>query len=178
MAGPERMPPEVARYVKRLVERIGAVADRVAGAHLVGSLALGGFRTGRSDVDLVVVTERPLPPRARAAAAARAGEVPCPTRGLDLVVYHRDAVARPRLDAAHDVNLDVGPGTATHLSLDPGEDPAFWFVVDRDIARLRGRVVSGAPAADLLAAAPLAPLVDGDVRRLLDEAADAVDRAR
>jgi predicted nucleotidyltransferase len=164
VAGPERLPADVARYLARLVDRIGAVADRdaggIAGAHLVGSLALGGFRPGRSDVDLVVVTEGPLPPTAREAVAARALEVPCPTRGLELVVYHRDAVARPRLDAAYDVNLDGGPAMATHLSLDPADDPAFWFVVDRDIARQRGRVVSGAPPADLLAAAPRDGVLD------------------
>jgi hypothetical protein len=164
MADRERVPVDVTRYVNRLVDRIGAVADRdaggVVGAHLVGSLALGGYRPGRSDVDLVVITERPLPSGARDAVAARAGEVPCPTRGLELVVYHRDAVFRPRLDAAYDLNLNTGPGMATHLSVDPIDDPAFWFVVDRDIGRLHGRVVNGASPAALLAPAPRPGVLD------------------
>jgi hypothetical protein len=164
MAAPVRLPGEVVRYVNRLLERIGAVADRdaggIAGAHLVGSLALGGYRPGLSDVDLVVVTEAALPPIARSALADRAAEVPCPTRGLELVVYHRDAVADPRLDAAYDLNLNAGPGMASHRSVDPSEDPAFWFVIDRDIGRARGRVVSGAMPARLLAEVPRADVLD------------------
>jgi predicted nucleotidyltransferase len=52
-------PPDVRGQVERLVVLIRAhVGDDLVGIYLHGSLAMGCFNAGRSDVDLVVVSER------------------------------------------------------------------------------------------------------------------------
>ena len=162
--GRRALPADIARYVDELVAAAVEISERsaggLAGAHVVGSLALGGYRAGLSDVDLVVVTEAPLDPDARSVLADRALAVPCPTRGLELVVYHRAALARPRVDGAYDLNVNGGPAMDARRSLDPAGDPAFWFVIDRDIARRHGRTVHGAPPAELVAAVPRDGLLD------------------
>lgn len=55
------LPPEVAPLIDELVAGIqAALGDNLVGIYLRGSLALGGFDPPTSDVDLLVVTERPV----------------------------------------------------------------------------------------------------------------------
>ncbi|MEU3157756.1 nucleotidyltransferase domain-containing protein [Streptomyces griseoincarnatus] len=56
-------PPELRAYLEELVRRTSAVCgDRLLSVLAVGSLALGDYRHGRSDVDVTVVVD-PAPPR-------------------------------------------------------------------------------------------------------------------
>jgi Nucleotidyltransferase domain/Domain of unknown function (DUF4111) len=77
--------PAVRRYL-RVVDRL--LPGRVVGFYLVGSVALGAFRPGRSDIDFVAVVERPLGRRellrlrAVHAAAGMATGGPVLARGL------------------------------------------------------------------------------------------------
>ena len=95
---------------------VGAVAGiaPVAGAFALGSALLGGFDPARSDLDVVVVVERPLAEDERAAVARALDEVDVPFRKLELVVYA--AGAKP---PAYELNYPDGPG-----------EPEFWFVLD------------------------------------------------
>jgi len=43
------------------------------------------------------------------------------------------------------MNLDDGSRMARHLSLDPGEKPGHWFVLDAAIGRELGRALAGPP---------------------------------
>jgi predicted nucleotidyltransferase len=58
---PLNLPPEVAPLIDELTAGIrAALGENIVGVYLRGSLALGGFDPATSDVDLLVVTERPV----------------------------------------------------------------------------------------------------------------------
>jgi hypothetical protein len=114
--------PALREYLDRLVARLQEITELEA-VYLVGSGALGGWQPGASDVDVVAVTARSLGLAERRALVAAAESVPVPARKLELVVY-------PRGGDGWEVNLNTGE----HVSFDPAEEPAFWFVLDRAIA--------------------------------------------
>ena len=117
-----QIPRELAGYLDKLVARLDEIVDLHA-VYLLGSAASGHYEHGRSDVDLVAVTSRPLEDGEKRALAEAAEALPCPARKLELVVY-------PLGSDRHEINLNTGE----KVSFDAGEDPAFWFVLDRAIA--------------------------------------------
>lgn len=57
------LPEPAARVVDRFLTRVDrALPGVIDGFYIVGSLALGGFRVGRSDIDFVATTTGPLSP--------------------------------------------------------------------------------------------------------------------
>lgn len=116
------VPAPVATYLERLVDAISGVAELDA-AYLLGSAALGAYLEGSSDLDVVAVTSRPLSLDERRRLADAAEAIPCPARKLELVVY-------PRGSEEWEINLNTGE----HVSFDPADEHAFWFVLDRAIA--------------------------------------------
>src|SRR3712207_6259049 len=103
--------PDEERYLERVVERLRDVLGRgLAAAYLTGSGALGDWTRERSDLDVLVVCDAPLDPgtKARVADALWHSSLPCPVRGLELVVYDRATVREG--DARFEVNLNTGPG--------------------------------------------------------------------
>jgi predicted nucleotidyltransferase len=100
-------------HVAEVVGAIETVAP-VAGAFVLGSALLGGFDPASSDLDVVVVVERPLEEAEREEVVAVLDELPQPFRKLELVVYA--AGAKP---PAYELNYPDGPG-----------EPEFWFVLD------------------------------------------------
>jgi Domain of unknown function (DUF4111) len=148
---------EVRAYDGELVARVRDVLEsELVGVYVSGSVALGDYVPGRSDLDRFAVVEAPLPPNLKDAvvAAARHEALPCPARGLELVVYSRGAVAVPASGGAFELNLDTGPGMALHLAFDPADEPAHWFVVDRAIARDHARPLVGPPPGETFAPIP------------------------
>ncbi|MGC3003728.1 aminoglycoside adenylyltransferase domain-containing protein [Streptomyces sp. G35A] len=148
-------PPEVRAYLDELVERTRAVC----GPHLVsvlavGSLALGDYRHGRSDVDVTVVVDRSLPSGAlpELARALAHPALPCPAAGLELVVYPADFAARPSGGAGYLMDLNTGPSLPERVSHDPAESPAFWYVLDRSVAHQSGLPLYGGPVRGVIAA--------------------------
>jgi hypothetical protein len=108
----------------------------VEAAYAIGSVATGGFEPGASDVDVVVVL-RGQPSRAELAELAdrvRGVEV-TPARGLELVAYAGGDVV---------LNVNTGPGMSEHVGY-AGDDPEFWFVLDRAIAAEHARTLVGPP---------------------------------
>ena len=105
-------------HVAEVVDAVEIVAP-VAGAFVLGSALLGGFDPGTSDLDVVVVVERPLGEAEREAVVAVLDELPRPFRKLELVVYA--AGAKP---PAYELNYPDGPG-----------EPEFWFVLDAALAQ-------------------------------------------
>jgi aminoglycoside adenylyltransferase-like protein len=126
-----------AAYVREVARRLDAMlGERLEGAWLVGSAALGDFAPGRSDLDVQALTRERLPrvERERIAAALTHEALPCPVRGLELVLYAREDLAGPD-GPTFQLNLNTGPGMEHHLALHPQDDPRFWFVLDVAIAR-------------------------------------------
>jgi predicted nucleotidyltransferase len=133
MSAVAQIPRELAGYLDDLVARLGAVTDLHA-VYLLGSAASGDYEHGRSDVDVVAVTTRPLAASEKRTLAETAESLPCPARKLELVVY-------PLGSNRHEINLNTGE----KVSFDPDEDPGFWFVLDRAIAEQHAFTLLGPP---------------------------------
>jgi Domain of unknown function (DUF4111) len=154
------MDPAIADYLHELTHRLERrLGERLAGAWLAGSGALGDFDAVRSDVDVqaVATTQLPRSELERVASDLSHPRLECPVRGLEFVLYSRDGLADPR-GPAFQLNLNTGAGMDQHAGYDADAEPRFWFVLDAVIARQHARPLSGIPPADLLPAAPR-PLV-------------------
>jgi hypothetical protein len=136
---------EIADYLSELTTRLhGRLEDRLVGAWLVGSGALGDFDRLRSDIDVqAVCTSRLARMELQRLAAALSHEaLPCPVRGLEFVLYAREDLADP-LGPAFQLNLNTGPGMEHHAGYDPAAEPRFWFLLDVAIAREHARPLAG-----------------------------------
>ncbi|WP_369269259.1 aminoglycoside adenylyltransferase domain-containing protein [Streptomyces sp. R11] len=159
LVDPYSVPDELRPYLQEVVQRTHALC----GSHLVsviavGSVALGDYRHGRSDVDVTVVVDGTVPGRALPgpavpdlAAALAHPALPCPAAGLELVVYDRDFAARPSGEAGYLLDINTGPLLPERAGVDPSESPAFWYVIDRSVAHRAGRVLYGRPAREVIA---------------------------
>ncbi|MFE6175658.1 aminoglycoside adenylyltransferase domain-containing protein [Streptomyces sp. NPDC056464] len=154
-ADPEAVPAELGPYLQELVHR----THTACGPHLVsvvavGSVALGDYRHGRSDVDVTVVVDAsPLPEGALSdlAEALAHPALPCPAAGLELAVYDADFAARPSGECGYLLDLNTGWSLPERVSFDPAESPAFWYVIDRSVAHQAGRALRGRPAREVIA---------------------------
>lgn len=169
------LPATVRPYLAELVHRTRTVCgDRLVSVLAVGSLALGDYRHGRSDIDVTVVTEPSLPAAALAelAAALSHPALPCPAAGLELVVYDAHFAARPSGEAGYLLDLNTGDALPQKTSYDPAESPSFWYVIDRSVARQCGLTLYGR-AANEVVAEPERPALLAALRASVREHADA-----
>jgi Domain of unknown function (DUF4111) len=151
---PDELPEACGRAATGLLRRL--LGDELVAAWLGGSGALGGVAPAVSDIDLVGVCATAPDDRRRRAVVAGLAELAMtwPLRGLELVLYTRAAVAAPTRRPRFELNLDVGPRMPFHLSLDPADEPAHWFVLDLAILRDHGRTLTGPPPAELVGPVP------------------------
>jgi hypothetical protein len=162
MARPTGLGPAVDAYLAELVARLQAVVgDRLVGAWLFGSGAFGDFDPARSDIDVQAVTtvELSVAERRRLAETLSQAALPCPVRGLELVLYARGGLTVPS-GPAFQLNLNDGPRMARHVALSPDDDPRFWFVLDVAIGREAARPLVGPPAAKVFPAPPRSLILD------------------
>jgi len=151
--------PEVARYAGEVVSRIRALlGDELLGAYLIGSGSLGGYEPGRSDIDIIAICAHPMENRAKQAIADALDQrvLPCPARGLEFVLYSRDAVATPSRPTRFEMNFNTGADMPYRLNFDSSDEPTHWFIIDLDIARGHGVPLAGPPASEMLATLPRA----------------------
>lgn len=163
------MEPGVERYLQALVHETRAVlGDRLVGVYAGGSLALDDFVTGRSDIDVAIVTRSELeaPIKGALAARLRHPSLACPARGLELVVYRQEVAASGTPEPGFDLELNSGPRMEARVTLGPRDRPAadglFWYGLDRSILATQGLALWGPPADDVFA-----NLRPHDVRDLL-----------
>jgi predicted nucleotidyltransferase len=179
----EAVPSELAAYLDSLVGRL----RRILGAQLVGvyaggSVALGAYLHGRSDLDVAAVThgEVSRSEREAIAEALRHEVLPCPARGLELVLYPLDVARRGGLEPGYLLNLNTGADMPFRLDFEPTSGDVHWFAIDRGILADRGVALAGPPAAAVFAPIPfetvLPVLVDSLAwhRQHLGRADDAV----
>ncbi|MDX6656368.1 MAG: hypothetical protein QOH62_1161 [Solirubrobacteraceae bacterium] len=153
------LPPRQEQYVQEVANRLrAALGDDLLAVFLVGSAALGDWVPERSDIDVMAVCAGPLSAaqRDRLVESLLHRALPCPARGLELVVYIRDAIGAPRRGLGFELNLNTGAGVGEHVSSDPGAEPAHWFLLDVSAARLHGRAISGPAPQALIGAVPAA----------------------
>ncbi|MFC8721242.1 aminoglycoside adenylyltransferase domain-containing protein [Kitasatospora sp. NPDC057198] len=148
------VPAEVRPYLAELVRRTRAVCGpRLTGVVAVGSLALGDYRHGRSDVDVTVLLAGPPPAETlrELAEALDHRRLPCPAAGLELVVYAADFARVPSGEAGYLLDLNTGARLPGRAALDPAGGPSFWYVIDRSVAHQDGIALYGPPAPEVIA---------------------------
>lgn len=137
------------------------------GVYAGGSIALGGYDPRRSDVDVAAVSTGPLPVETKLAIvdALRHESLPCPARGLELVVYSETSVREATPEPAYELNLNTGRAMPFRMSLSSEGDHEHWYAIDRAILREHGRALAGQPPGEHFGALPR-----GDVLDLVSEA--------
>ena len=155
---------ETGAYLTELVARLRAILGaELVGVYAGGSLALGGYDPPRSDLDIAAVSRDTLPDETKrdVTAGLRHESLPCPARGLELVVYAEHTVRTGTREAAYELNLNTGGSMPFHVSFAPGDGEAeHWYAIDRAVIRDHGRALLGPPPAQLFAALPQWMLVD------------------
>ncbi len=134
----------------------------MAGVYVGGSVALDAYTPGRSDVDVAIVVSDPLdgPTRAALVAALRHESLPCPARGLELVVYTLAATRRGGVEPGFELNLNTGATMGFHADAAPRpEGGDHWFAIDRSLLRSHGLALVGPPVADVFAPIPHAAML-------------------
>ena len=155
--------PEVALFGSRVAEALArTLGTELVGVYFVGSVALGGYVPGESDVDMVAVSNAALsdPQRRSVASAVVEASAACPTRGLELTLYRRDIAGSRPAGADFEVNANGGPRMPTAVHMHSTVEPGFWYVLDRAIAHRSGVVISGPPAREIFADAPRGKLLN------------------
>lgn len=149
------MPPSLHLYLRRLAAALNVVfGDRLVGLYLSGSAAVGAFRPGSSDLDVLVVAERVSRAQLDAVVERCSHErLPVPATKLELVVYERQPLVDPGARPRWSLNFDTGVHEH-HVGLDPDAEPAHWFVLDLAFARRHAVALSGPPAAELIGELP------------------------
>ena len=151
-------PPEDAwAFGQEVAAVLGSIlADDFVGAYFVGSLALGGYVKGQSDIDIVGVCHRRIRKETKPVLAEQLLEAAtnCPARGLEFSLYRAEVASAPRRRADFELNVNGGPRMARLVHLSARREPGFWYVIDRAIAHRQGIAISGPPAADVFADLP------------------------
>lgn len=160
---------DVEQYLAALVETVREVLGaEFVGAYAAGSLALNAFQPGRSDIDIALLCRAPLYEAVKHELIARVrhSALPCPARGLELVVYTVATAQSGTAEPGFELELNDGPAMAFRQTLHPADRPAadgtFWYGIDRSILHQSGRALAGPPASEVFAELP-----PDDLRRLL-----------
>jgi hypothetical protein len=153
---------ELDDYLAELTRRLGALlGGALVGVYAGGSYGLGAYEPGRSDIDVAVVVAGALSHAAKQAIVERLRHeaLPCPARGLELVVYPLATARGGGGEPGFELNLNTGSAMGFRVDEAPGDIEGFWFAIDRSILRAHGVALSGPPAADLFAPIPRATLL-------------------
>lgn len=155
--------PEVAVFGDQVTEALARTlgADLV-GVYFVGSVALGGYVPGESDIDMTAVSNSALtdPQRHSVASAVVEASATCPARGLEFTLYRREIAGSHPAGADFEVNVNGGPRMPTAVHMDATSEPGFWYVLDRAIAHRSGLATSGPPAGEIFADVPRSTLLE------------------
>ena len=97
-----RTPEDVVAYGDEVAAVLGELlGDGLEGVYFVGSVALGGYVPGQSDIDIVAVSIGALGHAAKPLVAEVVFETTtrCPARGLEFTLYRREVTASSPLGA-------------------------------------------------------------------------------
>jgi hypothetical protein len=142
-----------------------ALGNRVVSVILHGSLTLGDFRPGRSDVDLLVVVEQPLAVEEVRALqeAIEPIRAVAPTR-VDLRIVTRAVAAAPMPAPAMEAYFTFGPGQPLMVETRVAEEPDL--AVEFSMVRVHGRSLAGAEPSTVIGAVPKEWVVEVGDRQL------------
>ena len=167
---PWRMPddvsvprPEVTAFGDQVTEALAStLGSDLVGVYFVGSVALGGYVPGESDIDMAAVSSAALadPQRQSVASAVVEASAACPARGLEFTLYRREVAGSRPVGADFEVNANGGPRMPTAVHMDATSEPGFWYVLDRAIAHRSGLAICGPPPRDIFAEVPRSTLLE------------------
>jgi hypothetical protein len=143
MVGMPAIDPEVQSYLDRVVSTLGDhLGADLIGVYLHGSLAMGAFQPGRSDVDLLAVCAGPLSRERRRNLGHALVAIPGPSFGGDLEfsLVTESAVRARSLAPAFEIHVTHEEPFVIEGSDRPGDED---LVVHFAIARARGRALVG-----------------------------------
>jgi hypothetical protein len=149
--------PEVS-YLQSACSRLHELlSDDLVGVYAGGSYALGDYRREASDLDLAAVVSAPLSDERRQGLVARLRHesLPCPARGLELVVYRRETALSGSVAADFELNLNSGSRMPVRVESRAAPGETHWFAIDRSILAQAGIALLGPPAGE--AFAPITP---------------------
>jgi predicted nucleotidyltransferase len=150
MGGPRPIEPDIQAYLERIVatleEWLGA---GLVGVYLHGSLAMGVFNPGRSDIDVLAVCGEPLSTDLSEAIGGALDAIPRPQSGGDLefsLVTAAEA-RTPSAEPAFEVHVSTHEEHSVVDGHDrPGDED---LVVHFAMTRARGRALLGPKPRDL-----------------------------
>ncbi len=148
----QEVDPEVRSYLDRVVSTLrDQLSADLIGAYLHGSLAMGAFVPGRSDIDILAVCAAVLSHQRRTDLGEALAAIPRPPSGGDLeFTLVTEVVARAR-SAAPSFEVHV----STHQEpfvVDGSDRPGDQdLVIHFAMARARGRALIGPEPAELFA---------------------------
>jgi hypothetical protein len=148
------VPDDVAEFGREAARRLRDVLGKeLVGVYFVGSVALGGYVPGESDIDVVAVSGDHVDrgEKQQVVETLLDPGLPCPGRGLEFTLYRRDVAGSAPVDGDFEVNVNGGPRMVHAVNFDDKEQPRFWFVLDRAIAQRHGVVISGPSAGEVFA---------------------------
>jgi streptomycin 3"-adenylyltransferase len=155
------IPGEIAAQLDRLVAGLREVCgERLVAIYLHGSLALGGFQPGRSDLDVLVVVREPQSDGARRALRELLLRVSADPAPVEISVVSQSELQTWRHPCPYDF----------HYSEDWRERAPAGRGVDPDLAlhvaltRARGRALFGPPPREVLADARREHVLDSILR--------------
>ena len=157
------VPDEILTYSGEVVATLQEVlGDGLRGAYYVGSIALGGYVAGESDIDIVAVSEHGIPDQLKPSIAGAVFDTTrfCPARGLEFTMYRRAVAESSPVAADFEVNVNGGPRMARDIHLDARTEPRFWYVIDRAIAHRCGVAICGPPPVEVFADVSRRALLD------------------
>jgi hypothetical protein len=147
---------EALRFAERLASVCTlALGKSVVGVILHGSLTLGGYVPGSSDIDLLVVIDQPLTDAQLAALIdVVAAASPRPPWSVDLRVVLRQVAAAPTPAPPMEAYIRIVPDLESGLHVEyrhPGERD---LVVEFSMCRAHGRSIRGSPPPELIGEVP------------------------
>jgi hypothetical protein len=166
---PRVVPNGILTYGREVVASLQEVlGDRLRGVYFVGSIALGGYVPGESDIDIVAVSERAIPDQLKPSLAGAVFDTTrsCPARGLEFTLYRRVVAGSAPVAADFEVNVNGGPRMARDIHLDSRAEPGFWYVIDRAVAHRRGIAICGPPPAEVFADVSRRALLDAMIESI------------
>ncbi len=113
---------DVEPYLEAVVDTAREVLGaEFVGAYAAGSLALNAFHPGRSDIDIALLCRDPLSKTVKRELIARLrhSALPCPARGLELVVYTMATAQSGTGEPGFELELNDGPDMAFRQTLQP-----------------------------------------------------------
>ena len=152
--------PDIQQYLDRVVSTLGEhLGAELVGAYLHGSLALGAFDPGRSDVDILAVCAAPLSPKRRTSVGQALAAIPRPPSGgdLELSLVDEAAVRMPPAAPPFEVHVSTHEEPSVVDGADrPGDED---LLIHFAMVRARGHVLAGPEPGELFPAPDRAALI-------------------